>query len=219
MIDHVDGNMPPNQRRNFVHKRIIGAVGGFLTGGPLGAVGGAFSPSGRSGGSPAGLPRNFGAGQSQGFRDRGGCSVGFIRRDGICQRKTPGITGAVQRFLPGGSSGFDPAAPRFGANGGGGPYMPSIDVREVRECLPGDVLGRDGFCYSKSDISNKNRAWPKGRKPLGTPGELAALAKAAAFGRRMETTVKRMQKVGVLKKPKPAARKQITSAAQHHAGG
>ena len=36
---------------------------------------------------------------------------------------------------------------------------------------------------------------------MGTPGDMSALRKAASFGRRMETTVKRMQKIGVLKKP------------------
>ena len=30
----------PHQRRGFVHKRLLGAVGGFISGGPLGAVGG-----------------------------------------------------------------------------------------------------------------------------------------------------------------------------------
>jgi len=87
---------------------------------------------------------------------------------------------------------------RFGAG-----LPPMVEVRQHRECLPGMVLGRDGLCYNKSDIKNKDRAYPKGRRPLGTPGELAALAKAASFGRRMETTVKRMQKIGVLKKPAP----------------
>jgi hypothetical protein len=33
---------------------------------------------------------------------------------------------------------------------------------------------------------------------------MAALAKAARFGKRMETTVKRMQSIGVLKKPRRA---------------
>ena len=68
------------------------------------------------------------------------------------------------------------------------------------------VLGRDNLCYNRGDIGNKDRKWPRGRKPLGTPGEMAALAKAASFGRRMEETVKRMQKLGVLKKPKRATR-------------
>jgi len=51
--DALDGNLvscdltsgrfsPPNGSRAFVHKRIGGAIGGFLTGGPTGAVGGFF---------------------------------------------------------------------------------------------------------------------------------------------------------------------------------
>jgi len=100
-----------------------------------------------------------------------------------------------------------------------GVYAPQEDVRRIRLCLPGDVLGKDGFCHKKGSIPNKEREYPRGRRPLGTPGEMAALAKAASFGRRMERTVKRMQSIGVLKKPKSSSRRRITSAAQHHAGG
>ncbi len=200
---------PPNDVRNFVHKRIIGAAGGFLSGGFAGAAGGFISggSSGRSGGQPRtstalSMPRSLaGSGPP--------CAPGTRRfPDGHCHSRAKALLfhpGASQGAVPGGQPFADSTGARFGANGGG-PYLPSVDVREVRECLPGDVLGRDGFCYSKSDISNKNRAYPKGRKPLGTPGELAALAKAAAFGRRMETTVKRMQKIGVLKKPTKSRR-------------
>jgi len=187
---------PPNEVRNFVHKRIIGAVGGFLTGGVTGAIGGAVR-GGRSGGQPSQLSVSGGR---RGFAAQGPCRPGNERNSrGICSPKKRGIIGAAQRFVPGGASGLI-EGPRFGG-GAGGPYLPSVDMREVRECLPGDVLGRDGFCYAKGSISNKEREWPRGRRPLGTPGEMAALAKAAAFGRRMETTVKRMQKIGVLKKP------------------
>lgn len=83
----------------------------------------------------------------------------------------------------------------------GAGLAPVVETREHKMCLPGMVLGRDGLCYNRRDIRNSDRMWPKGRRPLGTPGELAALAKAASFGRRMESTVKRMQKIGVLKKP------------------
>jgi len=76
------------------------------------------------------------------------------------------------------------------------------------DCRPGMVLGKDEICYNRRDISNKERKWPRGARPLGTPGEMVALRKAASFGRRMETTVKRMQKIGVLSKPAPRRSKQ-----------
>ena len=206
----------PNDRRNFVHKRFIRAATSFVTSGfnPLAAVGSfvaaAPRPSGRSGGSPAGavFPGQGGTRLGAGFASRGNCRVGTRRIDGVCQRPTPGIVGKVQRLLPGGATGMEPIPAgdvvmgRFGAA-----YEPTVDTREVRECLPGDVLGRDGFCYAKGTIRNKDRAHPKGTRPLGTPGEMACLRKAASFGRRMETTVKRMQKIGVLKKP--ASRKAV----------
>ena len=206
----------PNEQRNFVHKRIFGAAKGFLTGGVTGAIGGAIrGGSSRRGGQPVAqihlAPVNV------------QCPPGSSRNaQGRCQTNRRGPIGALQRFLPLGATGLVAGDPRFGSASGGA-YLPDVEVSQVRHCLPGDVLGRDGFCYAKNAIANKDRQWPRGRRPLGTPGEMAALAKAASFGRRMETTVKRMQKIGVLKKPakRIAPRKplQITSAAQHHAGG
>jgi len=106
----------------------------------------------------------------------------------------------VQQLLPGGQSG----AERGGAavmGQYGAAMVPTVDAVRTLDCLPGMVLGKDELCYNRRDITNKERKWPKGTRPLGTPGEMAALRKAASFGRRMETTVKRMQKIGVLKKP------------------
>lgn len=202
----------PNDRRNFVHKRFIRAATSFVTSGfnPLAAVGSfvaaAPRPSGRSGGSPAGAvfspPGQRGTRLGAGFASRGNCRVGTRRIDGVCQRPTPGVVGALQRLIPGGATGTEPIPAgeavmgRFGAA-----LEPSVEGREVRTCLPGMVLGEDGLCYNRRDIRNSERMYPKGTRPLGTPGEMACLRKAASFGRRMETTVKRMQKIGVLKKP------------------
>jgi len=216
---------------------VTGGVQGALTGGVTGLVGGGQPqprmalnrPSTRTGGAPVARHRpsdrpGFRAGgnirraaaarrrtartlvstaQPAGPSKQGRCPSGTKRVRGLCVD--------IAAALPGG----DPLVTRALPAGARGPYGPIIDVREVRICLPGDVLGRDGNCYNRKDISNKNREWPRGRRPLGTPGELAALAKAASFGRRMETTVKRMQKIGVLKKParrslpRPRARPNI----------
>jgi len=194
--------MKPNDQRNFVHGRIGRAIGGFLTGGPVGAASGFVRSGGsRGGGGQPTSGRLTGAARcdprTQVFM---GSSRGCVNRE-----KVPGIRGAAERFLPGGATGFTKAGNavmgQFGAA-----LQPFVEDRMVRTCLPGMVLGKDGLCYNRRDISNKEREYPRGTRPLGTPGEMAALRKAASFGRRMETTVKRMQKIGVLKKPKTSRR-------------
>jgi len=197
-------NQAPNDVRNFVHKRIGGAIGGFLTGGITGAIGGAFR-GGRSGGQPTVQPMSV-----QTFRPRSilsGSNVGTLGNR--CTKNAAGIRGILingQCFNPfsappGGQSIISQPVgdATMGRHGAG--LAPFVENRTTRRCLPGMVLGNDGMCYNRRDIRNADREWPRGRRPLGTPGELAALAKAAAFGRRMKNTVKRMEKIGVLKKP------------------
>lgn len=58
--------------------------------------------------------------------------------------------------------------------------------REIRRRVCGrgmGVLGKDGWCHKK--IANKDRAYPKPRKALGTPGELNALATSKKFAKRL----------------------------------
>lgn len=193
-------HVPPNEQRNFVHKRILGAAIGFVTGGPGGAVGGALRGGGRP--TQASIARG---GLDLASRCAAKGRVPDPTRPGKCtipgRVARPGIVGTVQRFLPGGATGFvegggEAVMGRFGAA-----LVPGSEEVLTLDCLPGMVLGKDELCYNRRDIRNSDRKWPRGRRPLGTPGELAALAKAARFGRRMESTVKRMQSIGVLKKP------------------
>jgi len=169
---------------NFVHKKLFGAAKGFVTSGfnPLGAVGGFFG-----GGGGGGKKKKGQVSFAPGTKPGGNCMPGFHKENDICVFK-----GSPGDMAHGGSGAV---MGQFGAALG-----PMVENRVVRECLPGMVLGKDGLCYNKSQLTNKERMYPRGTRPLGTPGEMAALRKAAAFGRRMETTVKRMQKIGVLKK-------------------
>jgi len=68
-------------------------------------------------------------------------------------------------------------------------------------CLRGMQLGDDGLCYNKSQISNKQRMWPKGRRPLLTGGDMRAIGIASRAGKKLERTTKRLQTMGMLKKP------------------
>jgi len=212
-----DWNYKPNDVRGFVHGRIKRAVGGFITGGPTGAVAGFIQGGGQDlstrGKKRGGRVVDFRhVHQSTGRRHThfvgdapissivalpeisGPCQFPLVRDvDGVC--RTPGSPADVS--VGGGMA----LMGRFGAG-----LAPQHENVATMRCLPGMVLGKmeaDGshLCYNKKDLTNKERLWPRGRRPLGTPGEMAALSKAASFGRRMETTVKRMQKIGVLKKP------------------
>ena len=73
-------------------------------------------------------------------------------------------------------------------------------------CLKGMQLGNDGVCYNKSQISNKQRMWPAGRKPLLTGGDMRAISIAARAGKRMDNATTRLRKLGMMKKA-PVARK------------
>ncbi len=198
---------------NFVHKRILGAAIGFVTGGPGGAVAGALGGGGTVAQPLSVAPVRFGRFATGPladpcFRNPGGSKC-KAQRGGL--PATPGITTPAERSI--GITG-EAVMGRFGAA-----MAPHVEHTAMLLCLPGMVLGKDDLCYNKgkNGISNSQRKWPKGTKPLGTPGEMAALAKAASFGRRMETTVKRMQKIGVLKKP--ASRKAAPRSRQIAAPG
>ena len=77
MLEAAEMRSRPNDTRNFVHKRIAGAVSGFVSGGFAGAV--------------SGFVRSPGGGQ---------------RQRGTALQRTPGVVGVVQRLLPGGATGF-----------------------------------------------------------------------------------------------------------------
>ena len=83
-----------------------GALTGFVTGGPIGAIVGGAAGAGligkHGGGAPVGaIPKKFVGGPS---------SYPVV--------PTPGVGGAIQRILPGGKTGYQVQA---GANGAGGP--------------------------------------------------------------------------------------------------
>jgi len=81
-------------------------------------------------------------------------------------------------------------------------------------CLRGMQLGNDGLCYNKGAISNKQRMWPAGRRPLLSGGEMRAISIAATAGRRLERTTKRLQRIGLMKKPSRAGRRPALPASR-----
>lgn len=107
-----------------------------------------------------------------------GCEPGFERdlETGRCKRI--GITGAVQRFLPGGETGF---APDLGVNGGAlvpGAQAPRIRVTETRVCPKKFILGADGLCYVKALLPVKLRMHRPDRRPPISASQWAKLRTA-----------------------------------------
>jgi len=96
-------------------------------------------------------------------------------------------------------------AARFGGEAIMGQYgagmVAGSQIVDRATCGRGMQLGNDGVCYNKSQISNKQRMWPAGRKPLLSGGDMRAISIAARAGRRLEGATKRLQRLGMMKKP------------------
>jgi len=94
----------------------------------------------------------------------------------------------------------------------GAALVPGSMIVDRAVCLRGMQLGNDGLCYNKSQISNKQRMWPAGRKPLLTGGDMRAISTAARAGRRLDGATKRLRSMGMMK-ALPAPRKKATGRA------
>ena len=137
---------------------------------------------------------------------------------GRCEAPTPGIRGRIERFLPGGRTGFaeapdgrpaaftgpvgDAVMGQFGAA-----LVPGTMVVERSVCLPGMQLAKDGLCYNKGAITNSQRLWPRGRRPLLTGGDMRAIGVAARAGAKLDRTTKRLRSLGMMK-ALPSGRKR-----------
>jgi len=247
MIQLDDGR--PGDRRGFVHKRLLRVAGGIVSNLPV--VGTPFrvarqavslvtqraparptidrSLVARSGpravrAKQMGRELKFGNG-GRTILDRAKGFLGFNgeeERDCIPPfRRDPG-TGKCKVFV----------GERAGPNGGrevgeavtgryGAALEPGIMTIDRAVCLPGMQLGDDGLCYNKGAISNKQRMWPAGRKPLLTGGEMRAINIAAGAGRRLQSATKRLQGLGLMKKAAPRRTPKPSTAvvvhdAHHH---
>ena len=234
----LDGGRP-GDRRGFVHKRIGRAVGGFVKGGPLGAVTGFLTPP-RPAARPV-APRSetartslssaagkdnarmvkFGGGGGT-ILDRAKGFLGFNGGNGN------GDDGCVRPFRrdPGSGKCKIFVGDRAGPNGGrevgeavmgryGAGLEPGIMTIDRAVCLPGMQLGDDGLCYNKSQISNKQRMWPRGRRPLLTGGQMRAISIAAGAAKQVSGATKRLQSLGLLKKPTTRRAPKTTAVVVH----
>jgi len=233
----------PGDVRNFIHRRIIGgisgAIGGLVTGNPLAALAGGLRGFVGGGSQASAVPQAT------------TCPPGFVLTASGCQARQPigalrgaigglGVPGgAPLRLGPGRAGDFpqpteaqadirtsmglavDPAAGvatigRFGAA-----TEPAVFDQMIRRCPRGAVLAVDGLCYNKRDVSNKERFWPRGRRPLLTGGEVRAISVASSAAKKLERKQKQLMQLGLLKKPSSRRRVAPTGhqAHLHHTGG
>jgi len=216
----------PNDGRGCVHKKLLGlgrkalGLGASFIPGPAGAI---VRFVGRGGAARPTVPRALTArttersfqekelGRELKFGDNGPtfsgggpCDFPKVRDPaGRCRTPTSGATGGEQ-FGVG-----EAVMGRYGAA-----LEPGSMIVDRAICLRGMQLADDGLCYNKSQISNKQRMWPAGRKPLLTGGDMSAISTAARAGRRLEGATKRLQRMGMMRKPasrrSPARGKGLT---------
>ncbi len=154
----------PNDQRGFVHKKLLGIVGGVARtiGGPVGGIVG-------------GLAERLAG---------GGPRVNTTRIPGFSPRPIPGLGGAIERFLPGGATGFFQPPQPTGPGGVIGlfPGVPGGVTGFAREGVngtcPAPVLGGNrrinaageqacpGFHWNESTYTRLGG--PCSSKPAGT---------------------------------------------------
>ena len=74
----------------------------------------------------------------------------------------------------------------------GAALIPGSQIIDRAVCLVGMQLGDDGLCYNKGNITNKQRMWPAGAKPLLTGGEMNAIRTASTARGRVAKAAARL---------------------------
>ncbi len=146
------------------------------------------------------LPRGtFTTTQAEERNGDGGCIFPFRRdpRTGECRIFAGERSGPDDVFFSGGRAG-EAVMGRFGAG-----MVPGVRTIDRAVCLRGMQLGLDGLCYDKKQLTNKERLWPAGRRPLLTGGDMRCISIASRAGKKLERTTKRLQAIGLMKKPAP----------------
>lgn len=131
--------------------------------------------------------------------DGGGCVLPF-RFDPRTQQCKIFLGRESGRDRPRDSSGFitGPAGEAVMGRFGAGMVPQEMQISRA-VCLRGMQLGVDGLCYNKGQITNKQRMWPRGRRPLLTGGDMRAIGIAARAGSKLERTTTRLRSLGLMK--------------------
>lgn len=173
--------------RQFFSESTCNSVAGIVEG-VLGGGGGGSEPET---GDPA-IP-GFDAGSGTGTCPAGTVRIPFLG----CVNAPGGETTGGGMVISGGEA----VNGRYGAA-----IAPQQRQRTRLRCPRGMVLGKDNLCYDH--LPNRDRKWPKARRPLLTGGDLNAITRASQAANRMKKQQRRLQKLGLLKKPSSRRRAQ-----------
>jgi len=125
------------------------------------------------------------------------CPPRLRRNDqGLCV--FPGSPFGAQEF------GGDVIAGQYGAG-----FVAGSRIVDVAQCPRGTVLGKDGICYA--NLANKNRLYPRGRRPLLTGGDMKAIGRARTAGNRLANAKSDLIAIGMLKAAGPRKRRKKAS--------
>lgn len=88
----------------------------------------------------------------------------------------------------------------------GAGYIAGSRITDVATCPRGTVLGKDGVCYA--NLPNKNRLYPRGRRPLLTGGDMRAISRARTAGNRLANAKSDLIAIGMLKAAGPRKKRK-----------
>ena len=203
----------PGDQRGFIHKKllkVVSRVSSFVPG-PAGQIVSSITGRLAGGGTGRTPPRTLTARPSQfsaaekelgrnvkfpgmtpiGTKLARPCDFPMVTdSQGRCRKPTSGEFGGEQ---------FGVGEAVMGQYGAA--LEPGSMIVDRAVCLRGMQLGNDGLCYNKTQIRNNQRMWPAGRKPLLSGGDMRAIQIAARAGKRLEGATKRLQRMGMMKKP------------------
>lgn len=134
---------------------------------------------------PKGLPFGLGGGGDEDGRT-GPCDDPRLRRDANGNCIFPGSPLGADRF------GGEATMGRFGAG-----TVAGSRITDVAVCPTGAVLGKDGICYDH--LPNRDRMYPRGRRPLLTGGDMSAISRASRAGKKLDRTNARLRGLGLMK--------------------
>jgi len=183
----------PGDERGFVHKKLLRVIGG---------VAGALPIPGAS--VISGLARKFAGGGAppvptfpQTFPSS--VPISSVIPGGPGGPCSPGTVMSPSGFCVAPTSSF--GVSQLSGNailGRFGPAMvPGSVLRDIATCDRGMVLGKDGLCYDH--LPNRDRLYPRGRRPLLTGGDMKAISRARRAGNRLATVKSDLVAIGMLK--------------------
>lgn len=200
--------LPPGPNQSLLGT-IGGAIGGFITGGPGGAIIGALGGSGILGGGGGSqgpsIPGIGGVGPTT-LAQPSNCPAGYVKVGSTCVATSPGAAfpGGQPLTLPTGGTVVQKGGTPMGVG-----VSPEVRSETRRRCPPKYVLAVDGNCYPKAMVPKAWRLWkPKPRPPV-TAGDAKAIRKAASAKRRVQKLGKRVG-LHVYTSPRKSAPKQNT---------